>query len=113
VDGRAGTGIRGILRAKGFSRIPIPHRSINTHGTVRTHALQQKQAVVPASSDEWAEFQEFKRWKAAQSRKPPADKPVTDMTITELRQACKTRGIKLARTDNMETMRAKLGQNPA
>lgn len=35
--------------------------------------------------------------------------PVAKMTIQELRRACVARGIKLARTDNMISMRAKLG----
>lgn len=33
---------------------------------------------------------------------------VADMSITELRKECKARGIKMARTDNMTTLRAKL-----
>lgn len=40
---------------------------------------------------------------------PKPEKSVSDMTIIELRSACKARGIKIARKDTMETLRSKLG----
>ena len=39
---------------------------------------------------------------------------VEQMNITELRKACKAKGIKISRTDNMVALKAKLnGENPA
>lgn len=41
---------------------------------------------------------------------PPAELPadVRDMTMGQLRKECKQRGVKIARTDNMNTLREKL-----
>lgn len=43
-----------------------------------------------------------REWKTQQQ------KPVNDMNINELRGACKAKGIKLSRRDNMQAMKAKL-----
>lgn len=111
IEGRAGTGLRGLLRSKGLTRIAIPPRSIDNRIGDRTFPLKSKPAVpAQASADEWAEFQKFKAWKAAQSQdaKITEPKPIDQMSITELRTECKARGIKMERKDTMETLRAKL-----
>lgn len=120
IEGRPGTGLRNFLRAKGITRIAIPRRSIDHRGVEKTFPLQaRKPAPQQATSDEWAEFQQFKAWKAQQQPAPVAaptpaapDKPVGDMSINELRDACKSRGIKMERRDNIASLRAKLnGEN--
>lgn len=114
VEGRIGSGLRSLLRSKGLTRITVPHRSIDNRIGDKTFPIRSKPAAPPqATSDEWAEFQQFKAWKAVQ--KPPAAvpdpaKPVAEMSITELRQVCKAKGVKLERRDTMDIMREKLGQ---
>lgn len=112
IEGKDGTGLRNLLRAKGLTRISIPNRSINSRGTNRTFPMNKAAPAVPpqASADEWKEFQEFKAWKASQTAAPVVTKPIGEMSIKELRTACKARGIKMERKDNMETLRAKLSQ---
>lgn len=123
VEGKPGTGIRNILRAKGLSRIPVPNRSINQHGSVKTFPMKDRKPAPPpqATMDEWEEFQDFRRWKAAQgARKLPApvaaatpdqpasDKPVAEMDMNELRRECKRLNIKVERTDRMPNLREKI-----
>jgi hypothetical protein len=121
IEGKPGTGLRNFLRAKGVTRIAIPRRSIDGRGTEKTFSLKARKPAPPlATSDEWNEFQQFKAWKASQhGQAAPAapipvasDKSVEAMSINELRDACKTRGIKMERRDNMASLKAKLnGEN--
>jgi len=111
-------GIRELLRSKGLSRIPVPPRPLGAKIPLRTHALHPSQPAKPvqsATADEWAEFQQFKAWKAAQT--PKAVVPVADMSMGELRAACKANGVAISRRDNMELLReklrVKLGENPS
>lgn len=47
-------------------------------------------------------------------RQQMGEKTPDQMDIRELRSACKARGVKMARTDNIATLRAKLnGENPS
>ncbi len=94
--------IRRELRAAGFTRIAVPHRPLGA----------QNQTPLPAGVTEGSKIAEvdadadLARQFAAQSA---PIKAVADMAINELRAACKERGIKLSRRDNMQSMREKLG----
>lgn len=67
---------------------------------------QNNSAVV----EQYAEFQ-----KPAEPE-PPAAKSFDEMNMNEMRAACRELGIKMERTDNMKSLRAKLkahnGENP-
>lgn len=109
IEGRPGTGIRGMLRAKGLTRIPIPRRILGAQQSERTFPAKRNDLssnVVAINADELAAF---RAWQA-QQKKPPAEtsKPIADMTMAELRRACKAKGISMTRKDNMESLRAKL-----
>lgn len=92
-----------MLRSRGVTDIDIPERIL---GDIRpivynTDAVQpvqaQKTEAKSMTADELLE-QEY------QKPKTPAE-----MSMTELRSECKRRGIKMARTDNLKTLREKLG----
>lgn len=102
---------RKILRAKGVTDIGIPNRPLGADqrtvynaGTVEETAKPQTESR-SLTADELIE-QEYRQDKFAvpQDARTPAE-----MSMTELRQECKRRGIKMARTDNMNTLREKLG----
>ena len=103
------------LKAKGIPPPPVPPRSIGAHINPRsgdtsptshryTGQTQPKaETVVEVDADEVLE----RDWQQ-QSSAPKTDRP---MTITEARQECKRRGIKMKRTDNLVTLKAKLDGN--
>ncbi len=103
--------MRGILRSKGLTNIAVPNRELGTmqptYTTPNSHRSGQAQPRRPdviATVD--AEADLAKQWAAQEA----ATKAVSSMTITELRQECKRRGIKMARTDKMTDLRAKLNE---
>lgn len=114
--------MRKILRQKGLVNIQPPHRPLGAPADAGASASPvvsngQKVDEVDADSDLMRQWQQDMSQSpvapaSAQKAAPtsneapgPDDKPET---ITDLRKACKARGIKMARTDNMATLRAKL-----
>ncbi len=81
-----------ILRRHGIRDITIPNRILGDYRPTVINAESVKSEKVVAAE--------------------PA-KAASDMSMTELRSECKKRGIKMARTDNMTTLREKLEQNAA
>lgn len=75
-----------ILRGKGVHDIKIPDRPLGIYQPLVLGEIEAPKI---------------------EAVKAP-EKPVGDMNIVELRSACKARGIKMARTDTTETLRAKL-----
>lgn len=78
-----------ILRERGITSITIPERPLGVYKPVVYDA-----DTVSSPGAKIAPVE-----KAA---------PVPDMSIKELRSECKRRGIKMARTDNLVTLREKL-----
>lgn len=109
-------GIRHLLRSKGITRIIIPPRKLGAQASERTFPLKPHKPAAnsrvetdPKVKIDADELRSFRAWQAQQKKnKIAAEKPVGDMSIGELRQACKAKGIKLARTDNIASLRAKL-----
>lgn len=104
--------IRKRLRERGLTRIKIPDRPLGQ--PVRPVAMGDGGAVeTPNAVEADAEADLERQW--AQQAVKPAEKPaITVPTMKDLRAACKARGIKVERTDNMESLRAKLhGQDAA
>lgn len=85
------------LRKNGINEIKIPDRPLGIYKPVLLGAdgppIEPKQVFVEAVKE--------------------VTKSVPEMNMTELRKECKRRGIKMIRTDNLETLRMKLGQNAA
>ena len=105
--------MRDILRARNVTTIAVPDRPLGaaqqTFTTPTSHRttsviIQPAQEVIPEVS---ASVDLARQWRAQQQQ----TKPNSELTIIELRQACKARGIKIARTDKMVDLRAKLDGN--
>lgn len=98
-----------LLRQRGITDIDIPERVLGdirplVYNTDQVQPVKaQKTEAKSMTADELLE-QEYRQ----QQPKTPAE-----MSMTELRSECKRRGIKMARTDNLKTLREKLGQDPA
>ena len=96
-----------ILRDRGFVNIQIPDRPLGLYVGGETHATNEP--IVHGSlqnADDLlvAEYEHQKK----------EDANVSKMSMSRLRAECKSKGIKMDRRDNMQTLRAKLGQqNPA
>jgi phage shock protein A len=93
--------MRNILRQKGLTRISIPVRTLGQTiqpGTSPVAQPEQKVDTVNATDDL------MRQW-ATQTPQAP-QKPRNE--IVELRKECKQRGIKMARTDKIADLRAKL-----
>ena len=90
--------MRKILRQKGLNSINIPNRPLGANPGV---VIADPQEKVP-EMDADAALEE--QWR--QSKEAPKD--VSKMGMQELRSECKRRGIKMARTDNLKTLREKL-----
>lgn len=84
-----------ILRDNGVRDIKIPERPLGVYKPVILNADD----LIPPSAAH----------KHETVAKDDVSKSSSEMSITELRMECKKRGIKMARTDNMESLRAKLG----
>lgn len=99
--------IRNILRSRGLSRIQIPRRVIGERVDWKTGGKSAPEANpdTPASVEVNME-DDLARQFAASS----APKIVTpeNMTMPQLRMACKDKGIKMVRKDNAATLREKL-----
>lgn len=96
--------MRKILRGRGLTRIAIPPRILGQVNQSRSAE------AAPVSSDQVpeidAEADLARQFGQAAVTTP---KPVAEMSINDLRAAVKAKGLKIARTDTMESLRAKLG----
>lgn len=98
--GMAADVMRIILRAEGI--FSVPNAPLHRLGASTPTVTPPTQSEVDAAED--ATERLYKEWEQSMSY----DK----MGIRDLRKECKSRGIKMKRTDNMETLRAKLrGEN--
>jgi hypothetical protein len=83
-------GMRTLLRRRGIYKIPVPERVLGDYSRQAYHTR-----FTPPASEK--------------PIPPLIDKPVAKMSMTEMRHECKRRGIKMVRTDNMLTLKDKLG----
>ena len=103
--------IRQILIAAGKTNISPPPRFLGQYQqnpTPTSHRWNQQQAPQPKPAQaigtvSWAEDLARQRAQAVKD-----ETPVAEMTITEARQACKAKGIKLKRTDKLTDLKEKL-----
>lgn len=93
-----------VLRSRGLTNIKIPHRPLGMNagaGDVMTDAaLGEGADVTVANADD--DF--IRQFEAQKQEETDIDK----MLMPQLRMACKAKGIKMARTDNLKTLREKL-----
>jgi hypothetical protein len=84
-----------ILRERGVSSITIPDRPLGVYKPVVYNAddVRPPPAALPVEP----------------AKPEPVAKAVADMNMTEMRKECKRRGIKMERTDNLNSLRDKLG----
>lgn len=102
--------IRELLRRAGKTNIKPPDRQLGSIHQPAVTPTSHKAGSAPAPKREEIPTVNALDNLLAQQMVKSSDQ----MTITELRQACKAKGIKLARTDNMVTLKAKLdGQDAA
>lgn len=90
--------MRKILRQKGLYAINIPNRPLGANPGVLAPDPQEQ--IPQMNADEALEEQ----WRQSKTEA----KDVSKMGMGELRSECKRRGIKMARTDNLASLRAKL-----
>ncbi len=99
--------MRKILRSRGLVKINVPKRTLGQYDGGRAYggdAISETGAAASVSIDDDMERQ----WKQHESTQPQ------NMTMQAMRKECKRRGIKMVRTDNAETLKAKLNvENPA
>ena len=96
--------IRELLRRAGKTDIKPPERPLGAIYQPRVTPTSHKVESAPAPKQE-----EIPTVNALDNLlQQQMVRPTDQMNITELRQACKAKGIKLARTDNMATLKAKL-----
>lgn len=91
------------LREKGISRIPIPDRPLGAFKGKDSYGIIAEQPDAPTVNADDALIEQYEA-----TKDEPVAKTPDEMTMGELRKACKARGIKMVRTDNLETLRAKL-----
>lgn len=96
--------VRKKLRALGLVNINIPDRPLGSPIPTVYGADPQK-AVAPVKQS--TEVNEISAEDLLEMEAQV--KPVAQMSMTELRSECKRRGIKMVRTDNLRTLREKLG----
>lgn len=95
--------IRKKLRERGMTNIVIPKRILGQPS--RPAAMGDGGHVeTPNAVEADAEADLERQW-AQQAAKPS---PPAALTMKDLRAACKERGIKVERTDNMESLKVKL-----
>jgi len=95
--------MRKILRGRGLVNIAVPNRPLGFYEGGKNYggeAITDTQ-ISSVNSDDVLE----QGWQHEQ--KPEVVSP-NDMGIRELRKECKRRNIRMARTDNIQSLRAKL-----
>lgn len=100
--------MRRILRSRGLVSVTVPNRPLGFYEGGKSYggeAITDTQ-INSVNADDALE----QGWKKEQEK--PVSTP-KEMGIRELRSECKRRGIKMARTDNMDTLRAKLNGEQA
>ena len=95
-----------ILRDRGLTNIKIPDRPLGLYVGTKHEAMVDHSVSVPGEVTINAEDDLVRQYEQQQKAKAEVSK----MTIGQLRVACKERGIKMSRRDNMQTLREKLGQ---
>lgn len=96
--------VRRILRSKGLTRINVPLRVLGM-----PHAGQQIEPSEPVNTTDFADDLMRQVRAAPPAPEAPAPRPVKGVAeIAELRKECKRRGIKVARTDKLADLKAKL-----
>jgi len=95
-----------ILRDRGLTNIKIPDRPLGLYVSSKNEALVEHAPSVKGEITINAEDDLVRQYE--QQQKARTD--LSSMTIGQLRVACKERGIKMSRRDNMQTLREKLGQ---
>lgn len=116
--------IRRLLKERGVSRhqarewMAKQRMRLPPLGTVNPSAYEKGQfspAMAPPADAKienvTAEEDMARRWQAQKQAERKDTRPPSE--ITTLRMECKKRGIKMARTDNIKTLREKLGQDPS
>lgn len=108
--------IRNLLRSRGLSRkagawLEKNRMGLPRLGTINPSAQERMMPQQEHASNgiEVTADEDLMRQYLAQQEAKPTSVP----TMTDLRKECKARGIKMARTDNMQTLREKLGKDPA
>jgi hypothetical protein len=104
--------IRQILIAAGKTNISVPPRLLGQfqqNPTPTSHRFNQTPVPQkPVETVSWAA--DLARQRAQEIK----DAAPSEMTITQVRQACKAKGIKISRTDKLVDLKAKLnGQDAA
>ena len=94
--------IRKRLRAKGLTNIQVPVRPL---GNYVPQSIDEAVDVPSVDADDILE-RDFT------NEQHNVEKPIDQMNMKELRAGCRAKGIKMVRTDNLDTLRDKLrGQN--
>ena len=96
--------IRKLLRQRGLTKIPVPDRKLGMGPDPYGAAAENPDIPVMNADD--ALIEQFKTIK--DNPLPYVETDPDKMSMTELRKACKAKGIKMARTDNLHTLRDKL-----
>src|SRR6185437_5733367 len=97
-----------VLRSRGLTNIKIPDRPLGLYanGPETTAPQVESETEINTASADDDLIRQYE-----QEKKQP---PVSEMSMTELRHACKVKGIKMDRTDNKQTLKDKLsGQQDA
>lgn len=98
-----------VLRSRGLTNIKIPDRPLGLY-TGKGDALTESPAVMSDAEVTTANAEDDLIRQYEKQKKEEAD--VSNMSIQQVRRACKERGILISRRDNLQTLRAKLsGQN--
>jgi hypothetical protein len=107
--------MRHKLRVAGFIDIPIPNRVLGQPTDWRnewsTGSKDDPRPSITAAQllqKQWDDQQGKTNSAPIPQKNPVSELMVDRMSIQELRRECRNRGIKLARTDNLKTLREKL-----
>ena len=98
-----------LLRARGLTNIKIPDRPLGLYAN-NGSALSDNTVAVSEGDTPNADDDLIRQYESQKKEEQDTSK----MTVGQLRTACKARGIKMSRTDNMQTLKEKLsGKNAA
>jgi len=98
-----------ILRARGLTNIKVPDRPLGLYANSGETLTETNSSAIVEGDTPNADDDLIRQYEA-QKKQPD----VSQLTMGELRVLCKSRGIKMARTDTMQTLKEKLsGQQNA